>query len=72
MQVVIFRFAGEIFREAIATMPERAKTHIIRMAIVFFSSWTGFGFFFLIGPEVLRPTTMRAVCGPTTRLPACV
>jgi CheY-like chemotaxis protein len=49
---VIFKFAAEIFREAIATMPERAKNHLIRMAIVFFGSWSGFGFFFLLGPEM--------------------
>jgi len=49
---IIFKFAAEIFREAIATMPERAKNHLIRMAIVFFSSWSGFGCFFLLGPEM--------------------
>jgi bacteriorhodopsin/DNA-binding NarL/FixJ family response regulator len=49
---VIFKFAAEIFREAIATMPARAKNHLIRMAIVFFGSWSGFGFFFLLGPEL--------------------
>lgn len=58
---IIFKFAAEIFREAIATMPERAKNHLIRMAVVFFGSWSGFGFFFLLGPELSGMITKEAM-----------
>eukprot|EP00238_Polyblepharides_amylifera_P006200 CAMPEP_0196576438 /NCGR_PEP_ID=MMETSP1081-20130531/5689_1 /TAXON_ID=36882 /ORGANISM="Pyramimonas amylifera, Strain CCMP720" /LENGTH=594 /DNA_ID=CAMNT_0041895037 /DNA_START=128 /DNA_END=1912 /DNA_ORIENTATION=+ len=47
----IFRYAKDIFLEAIATMPLRAKSHLYRMAFVFFHSWIGFGIFFVLSPE---------------------
>ena len=54
-QLLIFRYAYEIFRESIATMPARAVPLIYRIAVIFYFSWSGFGFFWLLSPAVRPP-----------------
>mmetsp|Transcript_31864 Transcript_31864/g.59936 ORF Transcript_31864/g.59936 Transcript_31864/m.59936 type:complete len:783 (+) Transcript_31864:81-2429(+) len=55
----IFRYAVQIFREAVVTMPLKGKNHIYRMAAVFIISWSGFGLFFALGPEGMNWVSLR-------------
>jgi len=51
-EMVIFKHAKDVFEESHVTMPVQAGDHLNRTALVFFSSWTGFGIFFCAGPEM--------------------
>lgn len=49
--MIIFRYGKSIFSEAIAVMPKRAKPVLIRIAIIFYGGWAGFGITWFFGPE---------------------
>jgi bacteriorhodopsin/CheY-like chemotaxis protein len=50
--MIIFKHAADIFNEANATMPAKAKPHLQRLAFIFFSTWALFGVFFCLSAEL--------------------
>ena len=49
---VIFKHSQDIFKEAILTMPDKAKPYILRLAFIFVSTWSLFGVFFCMSSEL--------------------
>lgn len=47
----IFYMAKGIFQEALLVMPKTARLSLIRLAVVFYSSWAGFGLFWFVSPS---------------------
>ena len=41
--LVVYRYAYQIFQESITVMPDKAKSTVIKIAFVFYVSWSGFG-----------------------------
>lgn len=47
---VVYRYALQIFKESIVVMPDTAESTIKHIATIFYTSWSGFGLFWLLGP----------------------
>lgn len=54
----IFKHAQEIFQEALATMPAKAKPYLHRLMAIFFITWSLFGVFFCLSAEMTDLTDM--------------
>ena len=47
---IVYRYAYNIFVEATRIMPPRATQTLRAIAAIFYTSWTGFGVFWVLGP----------------------
>ena len=49
--MILYRYALQIFKESMKIMPINATSVLKQIAVVFYSSWSGFGLFWFLGPS---------------------